>query len=77
MNNEIKVENWNGYDIRFVLHEGKWWAVLADVCKPLGLRTFHIKERLEGDLVSTDTIPDRFVLHEGKWWAVLSDNCVS
>ena len=60
MNNEIRVENWNGYDIRFVDHNREWWAVLADVCKPLGLRTFHIKERLEGDLVSTDTIPDRF-----------------
>lgn len=60
MDTEMKIENWNGYDIRFVLHEGEWWAVLADICKPLGLRTFHIKERLEDDLVSTDTILDRF-----------------
>ena len=60
MDTEMKIENWNGYDIRFVDHNGEWWAVLADICKPLGLRTFHIKERLEDDLVSTDTIRDRF-----------------
>lgn len=37
MNNEIKVEEWNGYGIRFVLHEGKWWAVAKDVTDALGL----------------------------------------
>lgn len=37
MNNEIKVEEWNGYNIRFVLYEGKWWAVAKDVTDALGL----------------------------------------
>lgn len=60
MDTEMKIENWNGYDIRFVMHEGEWWAVLADICKPLGLRTFKISQRLGDDLLSKYTIPDRF-----------------
>jgi prophage antirepressor-like protein len=28
---EIKTENWNGREIRFVWHEGEWWAVAKDV----------------------------------------------
>ena len=31
----MKIENWNGYQIRFVEHEGEWWAVAVDVLKPL------------------------------------------
>ena len=31
----IKIENWNGYEIRFVEHEGEWWAVGNDVAKAL------------------------------------------
>lgn len=49
MNNEIRVEHWNGYDIRFVDHNGEWWAVLADVCKPLGLRSDNVRVSL-GDV---------------------------
>lgn len=25
MDTEMKIENWNGYDIRFVDHNGEWW----------------------------------------------------
>ena len=35
--NQIKIENWNGHEIRFVWHKDEWWAVAADVCKALGL----------------------------------------
>jgi prophage antirepressor-like protein len=35
--NNIKIENWNGHEIRFVLHNGEWWAVLKDVCNALTL----------------------------------------
>lgn len=49
MNNEIRVENWNGYNIRFVDLNGEWWAVLADVCKPLGLRSDNVRVSL-GDV---------------------------
>ena len=34
----IKVETWNGHDIRFVEKEpGDWWAVAADVTKALDI----------------------------------------
>ena len=31
----MKIENWNGYDIRFVEHNGEWWAIAKDVAKAL------------------------------------------
>lgn len=31
----MKVENWNGYPIRFVKKNGEWWAVAADVATAL------------------------------------------
>jgi len=35
----IKVENWDGHEIRFVEREpGDWWAVGIDVCKALNLK---------------------------------------
>ena len=34
----MKIENWNGYDIRFVEKNGEWWAVAVDVCLALGLK---------------------------------------
>lgn len=42
-----RIENWNGYKIRFVkLSDGEWWAVLKDVCDALGLKTFHVSQRI-------------------------------
>lgn len=58
MDTEMKVENWNGYDIRFALHEGEWWAVLADICKPLGLRAKWVNQRLDDKVVLNHPIPD-------------------
>lgn len=46
MDNEIKVENWNGYNIRFVNVNGEWQAVLKDVCDALGMRTNAISKRM-------------------------------
>ena len=33
---EMKVENWNGHNIRFVWKDGDWWGVAMDVCDALG-----------------------------------------
>lgn len=33
---EMKVENWNGHNIRFVWKDGDWWGVARDVCDALG-----------------------------------------
>lgn len=34
--NEMKIENWNGHNIRFVWKDGDWWAVAKDVADALG-----------------------------------------
>ncbi len=31
----MKVENWNGHEIRFVFHKDSWWAVAADIADAL------------------------------------------
>lgn len=47
MNENIRVENWCGYNIRFVEHDGAWYAVLKDICDALELRTDKVKLRID------------------------------
>ena len=54
----MKIEYWNGYQIRFIEINGEWFAVLKDVCDALNLKTKYIVERLEDEVVSTDHVPD-------------------
>ncbi|HGI2500457.1 TPA: Bro-N domain-containing protein [Streptococcus agalactiae] len=54
----MRTETWNGYDIRFVEHQGEWWAVLADICHALDLKPKRVKERLVDEVVSTDHVAD-------------------
>lgn len=37
----MKVENWNGHNIRFVEHNGEWWAVAKDITDALGFSQAH------------------------------------
>ena len=53
-----KIEQWNGHGIRFVEHNGEWWAVLADIAKALELEQRFIKRRLEDDVFSKHPITD-------------------
>ncbi|MGO4930862.1 BRO-N domain-containing protein [Streptococcus alactolyticus] len=53
-----KLEQWNGHGIRFVEHNGEWWAVLADIAKALELEQRFIKRRLEDDVFSKHPITD-------------------
>ena len=48
---EIKVENWCGYDIRFVNIDGEWWAILKDICDALNLRTKDVAQRISADML--------------------------
>ncbi|MEG1011003.1 MAG: hypothetical protein RSE54_04030 [Ruthenibacterium sp.] len=48
----MKIENWSGHDIRFVEHNGEWWAVLKDVCDVLELRTDGVKPRIVNHISS-------------------------
>lgn len=47
----MKIENWNGHQIRFIEIKGEWFAVLKDVCDALGLLTWKVNQRLEDDLL--------------------------
>lgn len=48
---DMKIEYWNGYQIRFIEIKGEWFAVLKDVCDALGLRSKKAVERLEDEVL--------------------------
>ncbi len=59
----IKTEEWNGHQIRFIQMGNEWWALLKDVCRPLGLRTFKVsqqipKEYLKKVLIETSVLKE-------------------
>ena len=47
----MRVENWCGYDIRFVEVKGEWYAILKDICDALRLRTAAVSQRLNPDML--------------------------
>lgn len=47
----IKIENWCGYNIRFIEIDGEWWAILKDICDALKLRTDGIAQRLNPSML--------------------------
>ena len=47
----MKIENWCGYDIRFVEINGEWWAILKDICDALNLKTFKVSQRLDPSML--------------------------
>lgn len=47
----MRVENWYGYDVRFVEIDSEWWAILKDICDILNLKTYHVKTRLDADTI--------------------------
>lgn len=47
----MRTENWCGHAIRFVEHEGEWWAILKDICDALDLHTFKVSQRLDPDMM--------------------------
>lgn len=62
---EIRIENWMGYDIRFILLDGEWYAILKDICDALHLKTFKIAQRLDPDMlarvkVEVSDIPSKY-----------------
>ena len=66
-----RVENWNGYDIRFLEYNGEWWAVLKDICDALDLKTFKVAQRLDPNMmervaVDVSIIPSKDVRSRGE-----------
>ena len=47
----IRIEEWCGYEIRFVEYLGEWWAVLKDVCDALNLQTKDVSNRLDPNMM--------------------------
>ena len=52
----IRIEKWQGRQIRFVEIDGEYWAVLKDLCDALGLKTFNAKSRLDGSMYRNVTL---------------------
>lgn len=61
-----RIENWQGYEIRFVEHRGEWWAVLKDICDALGLKSYKVSQRLDPNMMErvpveiTSDIPSKY-----------------
>jgi len=55
---EMKVENWNGHNIRFVWKDGDWWGVAKDVCDALGYENSRkaLSDHVEKEDKNTVTI---------------------
>lgn len=47
----MKIENWCGYDIRFVEINGEWWAILKDICDALNLRSKDVSQRIRPNML--------------------------
>lgn len=85
MTNEIKIfESPEFGRIRTVSNEkGEPWFCLADVCKVLGLKQSHVRERLEKGVVSTEPLSTRggtqmanFVNEDGLYDVILDSSRV-
>lgn len=56
----MKIENWCGYNIRFIEQDGEWWAILKDICDALKLRTDNVSNRLDPDMLIKVNVSDHF-----------------
>lgn len=54
----MKIENWCGYNIRFIEQDGEWWAILKDICDALKLRTWGVSNRLDPDMLIKVNVSD-------------------
>ena len=54
----MRIENWCGYNIRFIEQDGEWWAILKDICDALKLKTWHVSERLDPDMLIKVNVSD-------------------
>lgn len=75
MSENIRIENWCGYDIRFVEHDGSWYAVLKDICDALELRTDKVKLRID-PLHITKLSVQQTVDFSNQWTTTLSGGTV-
>lgn len=55
----IRIEKWQGRQIRFVEIDGEYWAILEDLCKALGLKSFNVKSRLDDSMRKNVSVEER------------------
>lgn len=73
----MRVENWCGYDIRFVEQDGEWWAILKDICDALNLQVGKVSQRLDPDMmlrVSVEVeVPSKHVDSQKFWMLAVNE----
>lgn len=57
----MRIENWCGYDIRFVEVEGEWYAILKDICDALHLKSKYVAQRLESNMLMRVPVEGKYV----------------
>lgn len=67
----MRIENWCGYNIRFIEVNGEWYAVLKDICDALGLKTYKLSQRLDSSMiervqVKVSDIPSKYNRSRGE-----------
>ena len=48
---EMRIERFGNKKVRFVEHDGEWWAVLKDICDALNLQVGKVSQRLNPDMM--------------------------
>ena len=75
--NNIRTENWQGYNIRFVEQDGEWWAILKDICDALKLQVGKVSQRLEPDMMARVPVevevPSKHVDSQTFWMLAINE----
>lgn len=73
----MRTESWCGHDIRFVEHEGEWWAILKDICDALDLQVGKVAQRLDSDMqmrVPVEVeVPSKHVDNQTYWMLAVNE----
>ncbi len=73
----MRVENWCGYDIRFVEINGEWYAILKDICDALNLQVGKVSQRLDPDMMERVEVgvevPSKHVHSQSFWMLAVNE----
>lgn len=74
---EMKIEDWNGYKIRFVNMNDEWYAILKDICDALSLQVEKVSQRLDPDTMERVKIyvemPSKHVHSKPFWMLAINE----
>ena len=71
---QLRVENWNGYPIRFVEIDGDWLAITTDVSKALGyLSAERLLRRIPKKYQVKKLVPRNGVSGQGRVFILLKE----